>query len=318
MVQLILGVGFIGSALASHILDMGGTVVGFDDLSSSDERAIRRLEQNGRFQFVSGDICSAIDVANLFAHGPFERVYFLAGQSSANDAEISVLRTETVNLLGPRIVFDACEKFLVESIVLGSSLRVYGQPLPRTFDESTGYGIQRDMSHLSKIYTEKLLEMYAQRWPVRAVSARLAIVYGLSPVMKQDPSFMTVLNRFAMQACLGDPLHVSSHAGEISLLHVADAARALIECGNLRLSGYTPVNVLGEWVSLATLAQMVVDEGRMHGVVVEASIPPYRPQFVPDGQSRLDAMDFKRQRGLGDGLRELFEYFLANNNVAGS
>ena len=315
---LILGVGYLGAALAASLLTVGQEVVGFDNLSSTDSKAIDALRRHGGFRLVEGDVASAEDVARAFDAAPVETVFLLAGQSSSNDAAVAAEYTELTNLRGPRLVFDQCWARQVETVVFGSSLRVLGQPLPPTFDEGAPYGAQRDLSHLSKVYAEKLLELYATRAPqrrIRAIAARLAIVYGLSPVIKHDYSFMTVPNRFALQARRGETLRLSAGAGALSLLHVDDAVRALIQCADLGEAGYRPVNVLGEWCTLAGLAQAVVDEGAALGlsVDVDAPVEPLLP--IPLGRSALDDVGFERRRDLRGGVRELLDYFLADRAV---
>ena len=318
MAVLILGVGYLGSALAGYLLGAGQEVVGFDNLRSTDRRAIEGLIRHGAFGLVEGDVADPEAVGRAFDAAEPETVFLLAAQSSPDDAAAPPEYTELTNLRGPRLVFDQCWRRGVETVVLGSSLRVYGQPLPPSFDESTPYGPQRDLSHLSKIYAEKLLELYATRAPERpiaAIAARLAIVYGLSPVMKRDYSFMTVPNRFALQARRGETLRLSAGAGALSLLHVEDAVRGLLACAALPPGGYRPVNVLGEWMPLRQLAGRVVEEGARRGldVAVEAPAEPLVP--IPLGRSLLDEEGFACQRDVGSGIRELLDYFLADRAV---
>lgn len=318
MATLILGIGYLGAALAAQLLTVGEQVVGFDDLSSTDPKAIDGLRRHGGFTFVEGDVAEAADVARAFDTVAVDVVHMLAGQSSSNDAVVPAERTETVNLRGPRLVFEQCWQREVRSVVFGSSLRVLGQPLPSVFDEGAPYGRQRDLSHLSKVYAEKLLELFAtrtQETPIRAVSARLAIAYGLSPVMKADYSFLTVPNRFALQARRGETLRLAADVGALSLLHVEDAVRALIRCADLPGSGYAAVNVLGEWMTLGGLADCVVDEGERRGLHVTVEAPSEPLVAVPFGRSALDELGFQRRRDVRSGIRELLDYYLADRAV---
>jgi nucleoside-diphosphate-sugar epimerase len=315
---LILGVGYLGSALAGHLLGVGQSVVGLDNMRSTDRKAIDGLTRHGAFELVEGDLCDGEALERAFDAADPDTVFLLAAQSSPDDSAVPPEYTELTNLRGPRLVFDQCWRRGVETVVLGSSLRVYGQPLPATFDESTPYGPQRDLSHLSKIYAEKLLELYATRapaQPVAAVAARLAIVYGLSPVMKREYSFMTVPNRFALQARRGETLRLSGGAGALSLIHVEDAVRALIASAALPPTGYQPVNVLGEWMPLSGLAQHVVEEGAKRGLAVTVEAPAESLVPIPLGRSVLDDDGFARQRDVRSGVREMLDYFLADRAV---
>jgi nucleoside-diphosphate-sugar epimerase len=306
---LILGVGFIGSALAAELLRSGERVVGFDNLFASSQRALDQLQRHGDFELVEGDIADPEQLARAFDVEPIEDVYLLAAQASAHPDAASAEYTERTNLVGPRIVIDECRRRGVRSVVFGGSLRVYGQPLPARFDESAPYGVQRDLSHLSKVYAEKLLEMSVASGGPPVASARLAIVYGLSPVLKLDPRFMTVPNLFALRARRGEPLRVGTGAGALSLLHVADAVEALRRCAELATAGFTPVNVLGEWMTVPELARVVIEEGERRGLYVTAEGPTAEMAVVPDGRSRLE---WKPERDVRSGIRELVDYFLAD------
>lgn len=312
MAVLVCGVGYIGAALAGELLAVGEQVIGFDDLSSTDRRAIHALERHGAFQLVEGDLADPESMARAFDAVPIETAFLLAGQSSSDDRMIQAEQTERANLRGPRVFFDACEAAAVERVVFGSSLRVYGQPLPDTFDEQTAYGTQHDLSHLSKIYGEKLLELYAARRPMRAVAARLAIVYGLGPVMKRESHRMTVPNRFALQARHGAVLRAAAGVGYLSLLHLQDAAGALIRLADRASIGYEPINVLGDWHTLADLVAVVRELAATRGLAVAAAVPDESFGAPPCGRSRLDRSGFERRRDLRSGVRELLDYFLAD------
>ncbi|HEV8638977.1 MAG TPA: NAD(P)-dependent oxidoreductase [Chloroflexota bacterium] len=315
MAVLVGGVGYIGAALAGQLLTVGEEVVGFDNFFSTDRRAVAALCRHGGFRFVEGDLAEPEHVARAFAAADVRIAYLLAAQASPDDRAAPIEYAERTNLRGPRVFLEECASRGVESVVLGSSLRVYGQPLPPDFDESTPYGRQSDLSHLSKIYAEKLLELHAGRRPMRAVAARLAIVYGLGPVMKMQPAFMTVANRFAWQACRGDALRVNAGQGMVQLLHLDDAVRALIRLGDWPEAGYHPVNVLGDESSLVDLARLVAAEGARRGLGVQFDLPD-EPRPVPSrGRSRLDGLGFVRSRDLGGGLRELLDYFAAGGTA---
>lgn len=311
MAVLVCGVGYIGSALAAQLLAGNEDVVGMDNFFSTDRRAIDALARHNRFRFVEGDVAEPGHVAAALEAADVAVVYMLAAQSSPNDAAVDPAYTECTNLRGPRVVLEACASRGVGTVVLGSSLRVYGQPLPRGLDECAPYGRQSDLSHLTKIYAEKLLELHAGRRSMRAVSARLAIVYGLGPVLKRDPSFMTVPNRFAWQASRGERLRVNPGQGTVQLIHLEDATRALIQLAEWPREGYQPVNVLGEEWALGDLARLVADEGLARGLDVTVDAPAGEHAELVGARSRLTAAGFMPRRRLEDGVRELIDYFMA-------
>src|SRR5205823_9709836 len=105
-----------------------------------------------------------------------------------------------------------------------------------------------DLAHLSHIYGEKLLELYARGGLLRGVAVRLGVVYGVGPVMKTDYRFMTVPNKFCLQAVRGESLQVYAGAATpTAFIHLADACTALRAAGDLDWrERFTVANAAGE------------------------------------------------------------------------
>ncbi|MHB0871370.1 MAG: NAD-dependent epimerase/dehydratase family protein, partial [Chloroflexota bacterium] len=211
MGSLVTGIGYIGARLVEMLLDSGETVVGIDNLFSTDPEAVRRLAGRPGFLLVEGDVADEATVRRAFASGvAVDTVYHLAAQSSANPSAAPIRYTEESNLIGPRVVLEQACAAGATGFVFGSSLQLYGRRVEGLVDESRPYGPILDIAHLSKVYVEKLMEMFSHTRGLRCVAARLGLVYGLGPVMKTDPRFMTAPNRFAWQAVRGEPLRVDA------------------------------------------------------------------------------------------------------------
>ncbi|MFN8515360.1 MAG: NAD(P)-dependent oxidoreductase [Thermomicrobiales bacterium] len=338
MAALVAGLGYMGAALAEALIARGEPVVGLDNRFSTDERAIERLSAAG-LTFVPGDIAAPDEVAAVFAHGPFETIYLFAAQASANPQAASVEYTERSNLIGPRVLLDAALAHGVQSVVYASSFKVYGERLARDdgdglnrqdakdakdakkttiIDEGQPYGVFRDMSHLSKVHVEKLLEMYSALHGLRCLSLRFGIVHGLGPVFKTDPRFMTAPNLFCWRAARGEPLTVfGGGRTPAGFVHVADATAAtLAAADHAGFRGYVPLNVVGEVVSVAEVAGWVRDAGAARGLAVR--IEGLDPAGSVDEAARyavasgLDAVPYVRPGHLlRKSVGEVLDYFLA-------
>src|SRR5207237_8759116 len=119
--------------------------------------------------------------------------------------------------VGARVVLEQAREHGAR-VVFGGSFRVYGDDLnSQAVDEQTPYGRVGDLSHLSKMYVEQLARMIGLPF----VSVRLGVTYGLSAIMKTQPSLMTVPNLFCQKAINGDLLHVHEDR-PMGLIH-ADA-----------------------------------------------------------------------------------------------
>lgn len=258
MAVLITGIGYMGAALAETLLVRGERVVALDNRFSTDERAIERLVAAG-LEFVAGDVAETADVEAAFVRAPIDTVYHFAAQASAHPDAADIAYTERSNLQGPRVVLDALLRHGTGTIVYASSFKVYGERLTGTIDERQPYGSFRDMSHLSKVHAEKLIEMYAGLHGLRCLALRFGIVHGLGPVFKTDPRFMTAPNKFCRQAARGETLAVfGGGRAPAGWVHVADAVAAtLAAAAHPGFTGYRPLNVVSEVASVAQVATLV-------------------------------------------------------------
>ncbi len=306
------GVGYIGAKLAEDLLDAGEVVVGVDNYFSSDPRAVERLRRRSHFHFVRGSIARPQTLVRAFALAPVEVVFALAAQASAHPAAASPRYTEVTNLLAPRLLIEEALARGVRTLVFGSSLRVYGDLPPAQAVEDAPYGRFGDLSHLSKVYVEKLLEMYAGRQGLRCVAVRLGLVYGVGPVMKSDYRFLTAPNKFCLQAVRGERLVVDEGGlRPHGLLHVTDAARALQLTANMNeLPAYCAINAATEVATMRHVAGLVADEAARLGLPVQVEAPPGR-EGGERGQvpSRLAQAGFRAGRSLVEGIRETLAYY---------
>lgn len=314
MGSLVTGIGYIGARLAQFLLDSGEQVVGLDNLFSTDEGAVRRLAEHPRFTFIEGDVRDEGAVARAFSPGfPVDTVYHLAAQSSANPNSAPARYTEETNLIGSRILLDSACQAGVKSFVFGSSLQVYGRKVAGLATETRSYGPILDLSHLSKVHVEKLLEMYAINRGIRCVSARIGLVYGLGPVMKMDPRFMTAPNKFCMLGANGEPITVDASAYfKTGMIHVDDVARGMVLMG--QGDGGTDacrvVNLAGEVASVAGVASIVERLAGARGLRAVVLKPEEEPT-VPtvDFGNTVTRLGFVRQRSLEEGLAEVMEFY---------
>jgi len=315
---LVTGVGYIGAALVASLLATGERVVGLDNGFATDGSALAELTRSGEFCLIDGSVSSPRSVARAFAQEPIRTVYHAAAQASGSVAGTLARYTEATNLSGPRVVLDAAVRHGVARIVYLSSFRVYGEVLPRRLDERAPYGSQRDLAHLSHIYGEKLLELYARRGSLHGVAVRLGVVYGVGPVMKFDYRYMTVPNKFCLQAVRGEPLQVYAGAATpTAFIHLADACTALRAAGDLDWpERFTAANAAGEVWTVPQVARTVARAAAPLGlrVAVHGDFEAPSGHAVRVG-SRLAARGWAPSHTLHDGIAELLHYFRARVTV---
>src|SRR3712207_4787856 len=120
--------------------------------------------------------------------------------------------------------------------------------------------------------------MLADQHGLGAANVRLGVVYGLGPVMKTDPRFVTVPNLFCLRAARGEPLVVHPGANRpIGFLHLEDAVQALIVSARACAEpGARAYNAVAEALTVGEVAAIVrtCAERRSLPVQIEGAAPP--------------------------------------------
>jgi UDP-sulfoquinovose synthase len=137
--------------------------------------------------------------------------------------------------------------------------------------------------HLSKVHDSHNIMFACKIWGIRATDLNQGVVYGtmtdeialdeaLINRFDYDDVFGTVLNRFCVQAAIGQPLTVYGKGGQMrGFLDIRDTVRCIeIACQNPAARGECRVyNQFTEQFSVLELAQMVEAVGKKFGMNVE-------------------------------------------------
>ena len=254
---LILGAGYVGAALAQRALAAGDDVVLADNWRATHREQLDGLRAAGA-DVVTADIRRREDLDRLL-EAPPDRVVLLAAQASRPISIRDPDYTEETNVLGTRRVAEAVAAAGGPPVLFGSSLHVYGPGLAGAVGSERPYGEQGDLAHLSKVYGELCLRIYARRHGFAVALLRLGIVYGPSPVEHDDPDSQTVVDKFRRLAAAGRPLTLDDGGRTtLGVVHVDDVARIMHGC---RPQGVEAANVAAEAVTVADVAALA--EGRL-------------------------------------------------------
>jgi UDP-glucuronate 4-epimerase len=276
--------GFIGSHLASSLLDQGHDVIGADSFTDYYARGVkeanlRPLGAAPRFSFVDADLSSA-DLAPLV--DGVDGVFHLAAQpgvrGSWGDSFAVYVRD---NLVATQRLFEATARARVR-IVFASSSSVYGnaEAYPTAEDVRprpiSPYGVTKlSCEHLAGAYTDSLA--------LDVVALRYFTVYG--PRQRPDMAF-TRLTRAVVR---GEEFHVYG-TGEQSrdFTYVADAVAATQAAMERARSGAIYNVGGGAEASLRDVIELCERlTGRPAKIVYDASMP---------GDVRRTAADTSRIR----------------------
>ncbi|MEA2272452.1 MAG: UDP-glucose 4-epimerase [Solirubrobacteraceae bacterium] len=268
---LILGAGYIGAALAQRALDAGREVTLADNWYATDRAQLAGVEACGA-RVEAADIRDRAALDALLAERP-DRVYLLAAQASRSISERDPDYTEETNVTGARRVAEAVAGAGGPPLVYGSSLHVYGPGLAGEVGPEHPYGEQSDLAHLSKIYAELCLSLYARRHRFGLALMRLGIVYGPGPVEHDSPDSQTVVDKFRRRSAAGESLqHDDGGAAPLGVAHIDDVARILLDDAPLE-GGTTAANVAAETVTVADVAALARGESPQGGAAWTCATP---------------------------------------------
>ncbi|CAN5256776.1 dTDP-glucose 4,6-dehydratase [soil metagenome] len=244
--------GHIGSRLIRALPDGYDEVVLIDDLSTQRYCSLFDLPGDVPFHFVEGDVCS-LDLAPLFAGA--ESIVHLAALTDAAASYAERDRVTQVNVAGTERVARACAS-AGAALVFPSTTSIYSTTEPWV-DESCSDESLRPQSPYaaSKLEAERVLARLAGGGGLRHVTLRFGTIVGASAGMR----FHTAANRFAWQACAGQPLSVWRTALHQlrPYLDLGDAIRAIRFVLDSRLADGATYNVVSENTTVARIVDVI-------------------------------------------------------------
>ncbi len=127
--------GFIGSHVASALLDRGDHVIGLDNFDPYYDRAIKetnverttaRAQATDQYRLVEADICDLSAMTRLFDEHSPDAVIHLAARAGVRPSIANPVEWSRVNVLGTTILLDQAKRVGCKRFILASSSSVYG------------------------------------------------------------------------------------------------------------------------------------------------------------------------------------------------
>jgi UDP-glucose 4-epimerase len=131
------GLGFIGSHVASILLEKGYKPVILDNLCNSQITILHRLEKMaGRaLSFCQGDVRNTDLLCQLLGQHQIHAVMHFAGLKSVSESEADPLKYYDNNVGGTISLLESMKKTEVKKLIFSSSATVYGPPQYLPYDE---------------------------------------------------------------------------------------------------------------------------------------------------------------------------------------
>jgi UDP-glucose 4-epimerase len=249
------GAGFIGSHLCDELIAGGNHVTVVDNLVLGREENIVHLFDNGRFQFLKGDVLDPIFFRQVFIDNSFDTVFHLAansdiqkgGEDPAIDYELTFKTTFNV--------LQSMKEFNVKRLVFASTSAIYGE----TTDLLTeNYGPLLPVSNYGagKLASEAYISAFSANYGIQTWITRFPNVVGERFTHGVIHDFIHKLKRNPKE------LEVLGNGEQFKpYMYVKDLVSGIVF---VRQNAFEKINIYNLGVETRTkvkdIARMVIDE----------------------------------------------------------
>jgi UDP-glucose 4-epimerase len=170
------GAGFIGSNLVDRLLEIGHTVVAYDNFSTGQERFLERARQSPRFELTRGD---TLDLEHLTrAMRGAEFVFHLAANADVRFGTEYPRRDLDQNVIATFNVLEAMRANGVRRIAFSSTGAIYGELDIFPTLETAPFPIQTSLYSASKLAGEGFIEAYCEGFGFQGYIFRFVSILG--------------------------------------------------------------------------------------------------------------------------------------------
>jgi UDP-glucose 4-epimerase len=310
------GLGFIGSALARRLVELGAKVTLVDSLIP--EYGGNPFNIHDIRDRVTVDLTDVRDVAAMSSLIKKRQFLFnLAGQTSHLDSMTDPVTDLNINAAAQLHILEACRLHNRDlKIVFASTRQVYGRPDYLPVDEKHPIN-PIDVNGINKLAGEWYHLLYNDVYRIRACALRLTNTYG--PGMRVRDARQTFLGIWIRRLIDKNPIQIFGDGKQKRDFNfVSDVVDALLRAAASNDSNGKVFNLgHSEHVSLNELAALLV---KLNGGGNYELVP------FPDDRKTIDIGDYyadfrKIEKSLGwtptvnleEGLKETLEYYRSNH-----
>jgi UDP-glucuronate 4-epimerase len=305
------GAGFIGSHVASHLLDQGERVIIVDNFNDFYDPAIKRrnvldLKARGSLDVRELDILDTEGLRRAFDESRPQVVIHLAAWAGVRPSLERPALYSSVNVTGTVHLLELAREFRVPSFIFGSSSSVYGGSRKVPFTEDDPADNPVSPYAVTKRAGELLCRTYSHNFGLNITCLRFFTVYG----PRQRPEM--AIHKFARLIWEGREVPVfGDGSSRRDYTYVDDIVQGILS--SVRVNPRFAVINLGEsqTVSLLELVRL------LEGVLGRKA----RLRFLPEqaGDMAITYADISRARELlayspstpvQEGIRRFAEWFV--------
>jgi len=296
--------GFLGSHLASKLIENNHQVVGLDDLSTGSLKNIEHLLKNPNFEFKEHDVRVPYDL-NV------DVILNFACPASPVAYQKDPVRTIETNFLGMINLLHLATKTGAR-VLQASTSEIYGDPTESPQKESYWGNVNpigiRSCYDEGKRAAETLCFDYKRQHGLDVRVIRIFNTYG--PNMSVGDG--RVVSNFIVQALKGEPISIYGEGKQSrSFCFVSDLIEGIYKTLILKESPSAPIN-LGNpnEFEIIELANIVKEITGSKSKIIKHPLPQDDPkQRCPDISAAKSILQWKPTVQLREGIEKTIEYF---------
>ena len=310
--------GFIGARVARHLLDLGSSVVGIDNLNDAYDPRLKewRLEQlrgDDRFTFQRINIAHRDELASVFADDDFDGAINLAARAGVRQSVSDPWVYYETNVIGALNLLDICRSRSVPKLVQASTSSLYGLHNPRPYKEDADICQPLSPYAASKGAVEMLCHSYHYLHKMDITILRYFTVFG--PAGRPDMSIF----RFIQWIEEGRPLILYGDGlQERDFTYVDDIARGTVAA--LRPLGFQVINLGGDRpAQMMDIIRMIEERlNKKADIDPRETAPADMPATWADINKAEELLNWRPEVSLEKGLDAAISWYLQERDWAES
>lgn len=304
------GAGFIGSNLVRVLLDRGMQVDCVDDLSTGRLGNITDLKSNPNFRFLKFDVSDAAKCARQLRR-KYSEIYHLACPTGVPNIEILGEEMLLASSAGTYNLLNVAKRTGAR-FLFTSTAEAYGDPevFPQveTYTGNVDPVGPRSAYEEAKRFGEAMTCYYGRKHGIDVRVIRIFNTYG----PRMSPDDQRVIPQMIGSLINGEPVAIYGDGSQTrTFAHVNDLVAGLLLVMDRGVTGEV-YNIGGsKQVTIKALFEAVKKATGLRGTAV------YQKHFISDHRgrwpdtSKVEALGWRQQISLHDGLCEMYAEFLA-------
>jgi UDP-glucose 4-epimerase len=287
--------GFLGAALANHLVREGHFVRGLDDLSTGNPEAL-----DSGVLFTRGDVNDRPKLWTLLQDIDF--VYHLAARVAVAESVLYPTEYNAVNVGGTVSLMEAMRDVGVGRVVFISSGAVYGEQTQQPLQEDAIPNPGSPYA-VSKLASEYYVRTIGRLWGIDTVSLRVFNAYG--PGQNLPASHPPVVPNFINHAVRGGTIVIHSDGRQTrDYVFVDDVVRAMSSASTAPSINDLVINVgSGTETGIRQLVQMIqLHTNSKAEIIYNPRSDPGVPRMCADLTLAKEKLGYQPQVNLEEGL----------------